>query len=158
MTKEVIDVENPKTPADRRKADLAAIHIAKKELCLDDDNYRFILHNICGVQSSAQLDFMGRQKLLMHFRSLGWNPGKPGDEKKPPRARKKVEGQASKVWALWFQLHELGEVKNKSAAALNAFVKRMTQVERVEWLTAEQANVVIEALKKWQRRAEHERS
>ena len=144
----------------RRKADLAQIHIAKKELRLDDDNYRFILKCVAGVDSAADLDYLGRQKIIMHFRSLGWEPGRPGEQKpaegKPKKPRKKPEGQASKVWALWYELHRLGATKSKEATALNAFCKRMTkgQCDRVEWLTAAQANIVIEGLKDWVGRVE----
>lgn len=147
-TKKAKPAEAAKSPEDRRKTDLAAIHIAKVELGLDEDNYRFILDSICGVDSAGKLDYMGRQKLLMYFRSLGWKPGKPG-EKKPPAGRRKAQGQEAKIWALWFELYRLGGTKSKTIHALNAFCKRMTEVERVEWLTAAQANVVIEALKQW---------
>lgn len=147
--------EQALTTEERRKRDLASIHIAKKELGLDDDNYRFTMRAICGVESAAYLDFLGRQKLLTHFRALGWNPGTPGAKKTDRRGKpvktKKQTGQAAKIWALWFELHRRGAVENKSIHALNAFVKRTTkgEVDRLEWLTAEQANLVIEALKAW---------
>lgn len=148
--------EPTKTPTERRRAELAQIHIAKVELGMGEEDYRFVLEYVCGVKSSKDLDFMGRQKLLMHFRGLGWTPGVPGEgKKKPGRKRPELGPQQRKIWAMWFDLHANGEVKNKSAPALNAFVKRMTngQCERVEWLTAAQANVVIEALKDWQERS-----
>ncbi len=153
-------VEQRKTPEDIRKTELAAIHIAKKELGLDDENYRFTLRAVCGVESASALDFIGRQKILMHFRALGWNPGAPGAKTSgrngKPVKREKPTGQASKIWALWFELHRQGAVENKSIHALNAFVKRTTKGEcdRLEWLTAEQANAVIEAQKQWLRRLE----
>jgi phage gp16-like protein len=148
--------ETTKTPEERRKAELAQIHIAKVELGMAEEDYRFTLQYVTGVESAGKLDFMGRQKLLMHFRGLGWKPGLPGESKtqKPGRKRPELGPQQKKIWALWFDLHAKGAVKNKSAPALNAFVKRTTNggCERLEWLTAAQANVVIEALKDWQGR------
>ncbi len=49
-----------------RKADLAAIHIAKKDLGWDTDHYRDILFSVCRVKSSAELDFTGRKRFLAH--------------------------------------------------------------------------------------------
>jgi hypothetical protein len=43
-------------------------------------------------------------------------------------------------------------VKNPSEAALASYVKRLTGVDRLEWLSTEQASSVIETLKKWQKR------
>lgn len=142
-------MDRAKTSDDRRKADLAQIHIAKKALGLDDDTYRAFLVGAAGVDSAGKLSFTQRQVVLGLMRDRGWNPGKPGEKK----GRKVPKGsQLSKIWALWFDLHRVGKVRDKSAKALSAFCKRMTEVERLEWLTPEQSNVLIEALKDWQRR------
>ena len=72
--------------------------------------------------------------------------GKKTSGKKTGKKRPELGPQQKKIWALWLDLHSKGEVKNKSVQALNAFIKRMTkgQCERLEWLTAAQANMVIE--------------
>jgi hypothetical protein len=38
-----------------RQAELARIHIAKKELNMTDDDYRFMLHSVTGKSSAALL-------------------------------------------------------------------------------------------------------
>ena len=147
-------MERKKTSEERRRADLAQIHIAKKELGMDEDDYRAFLLGVAKVESAAALDFTGRQLVLAKLRQLGWDPGKCGRSSGKKWKRPEKGSQQSKIWALWFELHREGKVRDKSAKALNAFCKRMTDVERLEWLTPEQCNVVIEGLKDWQRRDE----
>ena len=65
---------------DTRKQDLAKIHIAKKELALPDDRYRYIIqsvmdkHGLDGRVSSANLNEAARADLLGTFRDMGWSP------------------------------------------------------------------------------------
>ncbi len=139
----------PQTPEDRRRADLAKIHVAKKELGLSDENYRALLQGLCGVKSAKDLDFMGRQKLLIKLQSLGWKPapaaGKPGRKPWKPAAG----SQGSKILALWLELKRKGKLHTPTDEALFDFVKDMSGVEHPDWLTAAQANDVIEGLKAW---------
>jgi len=128
-----------------RQKDLAKIHIARKELGLDEDVYRDILWSVGRVDSARELDDKGRAKLLGYFRkTLHWQSRSLPADKQSPGAR-----QAWKIHTLWAELHRSGHVKDPSDRGLFAFCKRMTQVERPEWLTAQQANIIIEALKSW---------
>ena len=70
------------TPDPLRRRELAAIHVAKKEIGLDDATYRYILRNYFNVESSADLDQAGRRKLLDHFKSRGWKG--TGRERREP--------------------------------------------------------------------------
>ena len=45
-----------------RNADLAKIHIAKKQLAMEDEAYRDLLFSIGRVRSAADLDFAGRKR------------------------------------------------------------------------------------------------
>lgn len=54
-----------------RRSLLAKVHIAKKDLGLDDSAYRAVLARH-GVESSKDLDTKGMEKLLTHFEKLGW--------------------------------------------------------------------------------------
>lgn len=63
------------TPTDAaalRKRELAAIHVAKKQLALDEDEYRSIMLSVTGQTSSAKLDWKGRKSLLDHFKKIGF--------------------------------------------------------------------------------------
>lgn len=140
----------PSTSDDRRRADLAKIHLAKKELGLDDQAYRDVLWNTCKVKSSKDLDFMARQKLLIQLQSLGWRPSAKDPNKANRKAWKPDAGsQASKILALWLELKRKGKLRKPTDDALFAFCKKTTGVERPDWLTADQANDVIEGLKAW---------
>ena len=55
--------------------------------------------------------------------------------------------------AQWIELHNLGLVKDRSDAGLLKFCKRLTGVDRLEWLTPVQASKAIEGLKAMRQRA-----
>lgn len=132
-----------------RNAELAQIHIAKTQLGLDDETYRAVLWTVARVQSSKDLDWTGRKKLLEHFKARGWKPAAP----KKAKATKPVsEGQEGLVVALWSQLHAAGKVRDPSDAALGSWMRRNGWPERVAWLDNPQTTQAIEALKKWLKR------
>lgn len=55
----------------QRKSALAKIHLAKKQLGLDDDTYRAMLQAIGGVHSSADLTDQGLDKVIQHLTQCG---------------------------------------------------------------------------------------
>ncbi len=55
----------------QRNKQLAKIHLAKKQLAMDDDSYRAMLHTVAQVGSAADLDERGRKKVLQHLTSKG---------------------------------------------------------------------------------------
>jgi phage gp16-like protein len=144
-----------KSPAERRNNDLARIHVAKKELRLDDQAYRDVLEACGGVRSAKDLDLAGRLRVLDQFKKMGWVPkpapdAPPREAAKPTRQRKSEPGsQDAKILALWLELKRAGKLREPTDKALDAYCKRMTGVDRREWLTAKQSNIVIEGLKQW---------
>ncbi len=58
------------------------------------------------------------------------------------------------IRGIWIELHEIGAVRDPSEKALASYVKRMTTVAALQWLDVKQAQLVIEALKKWRKRVE----
>lgn len=56
-----------------RQRQLAQIHLAKKELGMDDDTYRAMLMGVAGVDSASKLDYNGMIKVLKHLRASGFN-------------------------------------------------------------------------------------
>ena len=147
MQRQVVDREGA------RKADLAAIHIAKKALGWDDGIYRDILWTVCRVKSSAELDFTGRKRFLDHLRACGFTGASQG---RAP-ARKAVAGTLTArqrlMFSLWQQLADTGLVEHRAMSALVAYAKRQTGVDRLEWLKPAQEDLVIESLKRWLKRA-----
>ena len=138
------------TPSPRkthRQATLAKIHIAKKELCLDDDTYHALLERLFGVTSAKDLTARQHIQLLGELCRLGWKPKAANPKRAPLRLP-----QLRKLRLLWYRLVEAGVVHSVEESSLLHFVARQTQVDRLEWLSVEQASQVIEALKAWGKR------
>ena len=80
-----------------RRADLAKIHIAKKDLALSDDDYRAILTRVGGADSAADLDAKARGRVIGHFKRLGFRPRRGGPNGAEPHG---APAQRRKVAAL----------------------------------------------------------
>ncbi|TCU35427.1 gp16 family protein [Rhizobium azibense] len=130
---------------------IAAIHVAKKQLGLDDDTYRAKLARITGKQSAKDMTESEREKVLTTFRNEGFRPA-PATRRADGRRR--LSGKyAKKLQALWIAAWNLGIVRERDDTALLAFVKRQTGVDHTRFLAyADDANRAIEALKSWMRR------
>lgn len=144
-----------KTPDQRRRSELAKIHVARQRLGMEDGAYRDMLERVAGVRSAAELSASSRAAVLEELKRLGFRdrPGQPRRAGKRPIA----EGeQQAKIRALWLSLYHLGEVDDPSEAALAAFVRRMTRtatapdgVAALQWLDAASANRAILSLRGW---------
>lgn len=51
---------------------ISVLHVAKKQLGLDDDTYRAVLSGVAGVESSTQLDNEGFRQVMAHFNRMGF--------------------------------------------------------------------------------------
>lgn len=145
---------------DFRNNDLAKIHIARKDLCLDENTYRSIIRDIgkAASGSSADLTATGRARVLAHFRSKGWKSKPRGSNvhslKEPGMAS---DAMIRKIRHLWLKLADEGVVRSRDEAALRAWVKSATKhlhPQKVgyaapEFLPTSVASNVIEQLKKW---------
>lgn len=140
------------TVIDPRRRDLAQIHIAKKDLALDDTTYRALLTRVAGVSSSKDLDGIGRGRVLAEFRRLGW-ANKPKGRKRAGARRPAQTMIAGKARALWLSLYQLAEIDDPSEQALAAFARRQTGLDDLAWITPAQGDSLIEALKKRCQRA-----
>jgi len=131
----------------RRNVELAAIHVAKKQLGLDDDVYRAIVARIstkfrrAPLYSSGDMEPRERRALIEELRRLGFQ--------KKPEAKKVERPQVGKVYALWKELQLAGALRDSSVVALRHFVKRVTGRDALQWATPGDLNKVIEALKAW---------
>lgn len=124
-----------------RGAALAKVHIAKKELGLEDETYRDILERVTGQRSAARLEDRQLGAVLSELRRLGWKPRGRKPRPKNPMLRK--------IHALWGILADHGHVRSREEQAINSYIKRMTGIERPEWLTTADCSRVIESLKGW---------
>lgn len=123
---------------------LAVLHIAKKQLGLDDDTWQDLLERETGKRSSKEMSEGERGRVLDVLKKQGFKPASKG-------SRKGLEGKyAAKLQALWIAGWNLGLIDNRDDAALLAFVKRQTGIDHTRFLRYhDDATKAIEALKAW---------
>ncbi len=136
-------------PAPDRRAMIAKIHLARKQLALTEDSYRDILRRITGLDSAAAMRADQLDAVLREFARLGWKP--------KPAKRRSEKPQVRMIWAIWKDIVALQG--HGDDAALRAFVARQTKtpahpdgISSPEFLDAEMGNRVAEGLKAWRAR------
>ena len=141
-------------PSNRQRL-IRLIHVAKRDLSLDDDTYRSILQRFGRKESSSDLTVPELEQVLEHLKRSGFKvrskgkPAKPKAVKAKPSRPLAQDAESKKIRALWLFLHELGAVNNPSEEALASYVKRIAGVDALQWISGEQAERLIETMKKW---------
>lgn len=138
-----------------RRAMLAKVHIAKKDLGLDDFAYRVIIGRTVGKSSSSDCTDAQLGALLAEFQRLGWKPtGQP--------RRRSDKAWVRKIWAIWADLRPL--LDDATDDTLRAFVRRQTHslknpegIADPEWLDAPEGTKVIQGLEGWRTREQVKR-
>ena len=128
-----------------RKKLLASLHIARKDMAIEEESYRALLYRVTGQTSARELTEEQLRSVLAEFERLGW---------KKARFRRFAAGNrpdVRKVFAIWSSLRDHLECRG-SRAGLRAFVERQVGVSDPNFLNPAQAQKVIEALKAMQRR------
>lgn len=134
---------------------IKTIHVARRELQMDDDTYRLMLSGMPaleGCTSTADLSVPKLMQVLEQLKQKGFKV-RPTAGSKRPRAK---DGQSRKIRSLWLSLRDAGALRDPSEESLVKFVKGVTGVAALQWLTAAQASLVIEQLKQWLQRAQQE--
>ena len=135
---------------------LAKIHIAKKELGLEDGIYRDILWRKFKVTTSKALANSQAMVLIHHFEALGWNP-KPGTRN--PELKTKYDDQKGdiysatpaqkrKIEAMWHDIYR----GNDETKHLRQFLWNHFKVSDIRFLNKDKAYDVIEGLKAMKQR------
>ena len=129
----------------RRAVLLAKIHVARKQLAMEDSSYRAMLLRVAGVDSAGGAPDVGLIRVLKEFERLGFVP-------KPTQRGER--GHVRKIWAIWGDLKPLLDAADDDV--LRAFCRRQTMsrknpagVGAPEWLDPAEARKVIEGLKGW---------
>lgn len=121
------------------KKKLALIHIVKKELNLEDSQYRAILKKAAGVESAKDLDRQGFRKLMNYFvRSRHWQPQPNG---MTIRQRIFIKMLSKKLD--WKKDH------------LNNFIYKYYHKKNTEELIKKEASKLIESLKSIRERQDY---
>ncbi len=124
-----------------RRGMLGKVHIARKQLGLDEATYRALVLRVTKVESTAQASDAALHRLLAEFQRLGFRPSRRAPAVASDKRHVRLIG------ALWSELAPY--LTDASPEALRAFCKRQTGVDAPEFLGGHQANKVIEALKAW---------
>lgn len=138
-----------------RRAELAKIHIGKKQLDMDRQTYENMLWTFGRVHSSADLDEHGRHQVIKHMEKCGavFTQRKLG-HRQPGNASTEQIGMIN---ALWANLLAAGVIKNDSDAAKRKWLQNNTRRHHArgfgwtapQFLPGNVAIQVIEQLKKW---------
>lgn len=123
----------------RRNVSLSKIHIAKKDLGLDDETYRAMLKRVAGVESAKDLGPMKVAAVLAEFERLGWKPKAKAAGRSAPKVAPDKEKLIGKIQAFMTDAKRPWEYADGMA-------KRMFKVDRVEWLDCKQLGSLVSAL------------
>jgi len=125
-----------------RNTELGKIHIAKKQLGMDDDTYRDMLWTIARVRSAKDLDHAGRKAVLEHMKRVGFKgnrpdqdyPGRPHNINSADRGPllKKIEAQLADAGLPW--------------TYAEAMAQRICKVEKITFCDVKQLQKIIAAL------------
>lgn len=139
---------------------IAAIHVLKSKLQLTDDDYRALLQNIAGKQSTRAMTQAERGRVRDHMQRLAEKLGVARPQLRgAPRFRDSAEYREAspmerKVHAMWNALARNGVIRNGSKEALRAWVKRQTGMDDLKFCNWVQFSSLIESLKEWALRAQ----
>lgn len=125
-----------------RRSLMAKLHIARKDLGLDEVTYRAMLENLTGKRSAADCTDRQLVMLVAALRKRGWKGSLP----KAPKVRPEFAELLKKINALRLDT-------KKSWAYVESIAEKMYGV-RIPWLDGEQLAGIVTALVKHQRAQE----
>ena len=130
-----------------RKWYYTLLAVAKRDLNMDEDQYRATLAEFgakqkSGKPSASTMTVPQLEHCLEHFKSLGFKVRRPRSHTNPK------EAQLKKIQAMWNELHAAGVLRQPySEKSVTLFGARMTKVNNIRWATPLGLAKVIEALK-----------
>lgn len=146
------DVEQRKKgkTQNERKALITKIHIAKKDLAMDDETYRDVLMRVTGKESCKKMTLSELKKVIGDMKRLGFKVKQDWQKPAPKHGRKPTttpdrQALLSKVGAI---LADCGLHWNYA----HGMAQKMFDKELVTWLNAEQLYKLVQALAVYQKR------
>lgn len=118
------------------------LHVGRKQLGLEDADYRALLQRVTGKTSSTQCSESELDLILKEMKRLGFRASRPSEK---PYVRL--------IYGLWAEMTPLLR-SGGTREALRAYVERMTDMSAPEFLDEPAARKVIEGLKAWKARLE----
>jgi hypothetical protein len=136
-------------------AELAKIHIAKRDLKLSDPLYRGFINVLFGETSAKDLTHEQIEELLNHFKSLGWQssytPGQTKSTEDPKSPTKITSGRSPATMAqigliVYLWKHGPG-IRHKSMPALDHFLQHHFHISELKKVKANQVPGILGAIK-----------
>lgn len=133
---------------------IAKIHIAKKDLALDDATYRDVLERVTGKTSCKEMDLKELKKVMMELKRLGFVPTPTAitqnqTPQNPPQTTpkwgKKPDGADDKK-ALIGKIEAMLADLNLNWKYADGMAKRMFGVDKVQWLNQKNLYKLTQAL------------
>jgi phage gp16-like protein len=128
------------------KRQIALIHVARKRLGMSDGAYRTVLAQLCGKESTTELDQADFDAICGFFEWSGFRPAKAQGPDFGARPGMASFAQLELIRALW---HEFAG----GAPGLETWLRRCFHVDAERFLTAADARKAITALKAMKARA-----
>ena len=129
-----------------RNQRIAAIHMGKKQLGLDDDTYRDMLEQVIGKRSAKDMSDDDLVKVIQHLDQLGFSKREFGNK---PKVKLSKEALIGKIEA------HLAENKLHWNYA-KGIAKQMFQKEALEFCTENQLWRIVAALEYKKKRTDDE--
>lgn len=123
MLKFIVDIEEA-VISDSHNQQMKLIHVAKRDLKLADEDYRCIIQEVGGSASGSAKDLSDRgvNRVLDHFKTLGWMPSKLGGQAltglKGQRVGMATQKQLALLLGLWSEAARI-----PTEAAFNHFLQ-----------------------------------
>ncbi|MEN3794582.1 regulatory protein GemA [Fulvimarina sp. MAC3] len=122
----------------------AVLHVAKRQLGLDDENYRAILKAKAGVESAADLNLPGFYDVMEHFGKLGFKSTwkKRNFGARPGMASPSQIGLIRGLFAEW------ADNATDPDVSLNHWLDKSFGVTALRFVDSDTASKAITALKR----------
>ncbi len=146
------------------------IKIGQKQLNMDEDSYRQMLMRLTNKNSATKLTVVELHKVLHELKQKGAKVTYFAKNRKNPTAYSPATGDVKvksqvvhKIRAVWINMGKDGLLRDSSEQALNAYVRKIINKTRAIWvlnvgaLNTNDANRILEILKKWHMRVLIER-
>lgn len=126
-----------------RRRQLAKIHLAKKQIGLDDDTYRAMLEEIAGCRSSSRLNEEQRRKVIDHLISRGFTPRKGRPHKGTPH---NMNDDPIGRGPLFNKIEAFLAEAGRPWSYADVLAKRICKVDRIAWCKSKQLYQIVQAL------------
>ena len=132
-------------------AELAKVHIAKRDLKLTDPLYRGFLNVLFGRSSARDLTHEQVEELLEHFKSLGWKSEtgrKQGESKAPlPHGSGRKPATMAQIGLIVYLWEHGPGIRHKSMQALEHFLNHHFHIAELKQVKARQVPGILGVIK-----------